>query len=125
MYNPQTKGTTDRNESIDVFKGLDLNERIGSGSLMWTENCSSRRYPTLSARCERGLVGDYDIESMIALDGDLYYASSSELWRLGDETPLMNLIGSVPKKSMVAMGKYILIFPEGAYLNTETPSDCG
>lgn len=125
MYNPQTKGTKDYTESIDEFRGLDLNERISAGFLAWTRNCSSRRYPTLSARLERGYVGDYAIESMIALDGDLYYASSSELWRLGDETPLMNLMGAVPKKSMVAMGTYILIFPEGAYFNTAYPSDCG
>ena len=133
MYNPQTKGTKDYTESIDEFRGLDLNERISAGYLAWTRNCSSRRYPTVSARYERGLVNvDVSIRAMIALDGWLYYIDwDGFLFKhypnVSDDTKVYN--GTVCDEydyvQMVAMGTYILVFPSGFYYNTKMPSDHG
>lgn len=118
MYTPQSKGTKDYTESIDEFRGLDLNERISSGFLAWTRNCSSRRYPTVSARLERGLVGQYEIQDAVALGGDLYYVNSSGLYKLGESEPVIPYIGTAGQNYIVTIGAVIVVFPEGAYYDT-------
>ena len=124
MYNPQTKGTTDRTESIDVFKGLDLNERISSGYLKWTENCSSRRYPTLSARYERGLIDDLNILCMCTLGDSFYYLTrEGEIYELGQSLPIheFETLDDPQDPFFVTMGSYIILFPYGYYYNTAFP----
>lgn len=132
MYTPQSKGTRDYTESIDEFRGLDLNERISSGFLAWTRNCSSRRYPTVSARLERGLVKNADILCMCALDGHLYFlvktgedAHGADLCVIyrDDMSPVSDEDNPIGLDNMrdpyfVTMGSYIILFPYGYYYNT-------
>ena len=125
MYNPQTKGTRDYSESIEEFRGLDLNERISSGYLAWTRNCSSRRYPTVSARRERGLVDGYDIQAMIALGGVLYYIENGDLYvhyKGFDKSEDIQIADVGHDQdlpfSLVAMGSYVIAFPKGVYFDT-------
>lgn len=131
MYTPQSKGTRDYTESIDEFRGLDLNERISSGFLAWTRNCSSRRYPTVSARLERGFVRSADIRCMCALDGHLYFliktaevqgADRCVIYR-DDMSPVSDednpiVLDNMRDPYFVTMGSYIILFPYGYYYNT-------
>lgn len=130
MYTPQTKGTKDYTESIDEFRGLDLNERISSGFLAWTRNCSSRRYPTVSARLERGYVEDGTITAMCALDGVLYYIKEGTLYSHrpnveNDSVIFHNVADEYDLCTLVTMGTYVLVFPTGYYYNTKMPTDSG
>lgn len=120
MNNPQVKGTKDYSESIEEFKGLDLNERITSGYLAWTKNCSSRKYPTISARYERGLVEDVDILCMCSLDGVIYYVNADgELYAKDGIVPIVTLtLDDQRQPFFVTMGSYIIVFPYGYYYNT-------
>lgn len=121
MYTPQSKGTKDYTESIDEFRGLDLNERISSGFLAWTRNCSSRRYPTVSARLERGWVGNWTILCMCALDGHLYFLDDKgDLYRDNPyDVPITHIeLDAMQDPYFVTMGAYIILFPYGYYWNT-------
>ena len=137
MYNPQTKGTTDYRENIDVFNGINLNERISVGDLAFTENCSARKYPTLSARYERGIVEEgLPVDCMIAKDAHIFFIANNKLYKLLNEDEYvsgqphyvekMSLKTSVTRyRQMVGMGSYIVIFPDGYYFNTKNESDKG
>ena len=125
MYSPQSKGTSDSYENIDVFSGINLNERISPGELKYTLNCSSRKYPTVSARTPRGLVGEIPVDCMIAKGASLFYISGDKLYELGTSTAKMTLSTVTRYRQLVGMGAYIIVFPDGAYYNTMKPSDQG
>lgn len=123
MQNPYTRGTTDSTEAIDQFIGLDQRERISVGELAHTLNCSSRRYPTLSPRYERGITEGHPGISCMISKGHLCFIKGNKLYV--NFTEVATLPTSTQKRRMVGMGAYIIVFPDGYYYNTEDSSDKG
>lgn len=105
------------NTYTSTFAGLNRRERIGDGEFSDMVNMTSDHYPLLAPRRPRiiaeetdkvinGILGDVGFACV--LDGEFHY--------MGEVVEGMELLNG--EKNMVAMGGYILIFPDAVWYNT-------
>lgn len=99
-----------------VFGGLDRNIGAGDGTLWDMQNMTGDYYPVIGNRKHRYTVGHYaNPHGMFAHDG-LYIAAGTKLYKDGNEVPGLSLQDN--DKTFVALGAYIVIFPDKLYINT-------
>ncbi len=98
------------------LQGYDHNLGAQDGTLWDMQNMTGERYPLLSTRRQRYLVRQleephalYAHDGLYWVDGDGFYADGMRK-------------GTVSKgeKTIVSLGKYLLIFPDKAYYRTDT-----
>ena len=126
FFSHLNEGSTYR-EMIEQFAGYNNNLRIGDGEFQYTENLTNDYYPVLSQRKKRGLVHTMtDAQGLIAKDS-LAYIDNNVLYYNGYDMSayLPGVSISDGEKTMVSMGAYLCIFPDGIYLNTEDYEDSG
>ena len=113
-------------QMIDVFGGYNHNERINDGEFYDMKNLTSSHYPVLSPRGKRGIyTTTMHITGMIYKDAvcwteDEYFVINGK----GIDLGLSTKAGDYPKR-LVSMGAYVVIFPDGKWINTEDLTQYG
>ena len=110
------------------FLGLNKNARIGDGEFADMQNMSSDNTPLLSPRAPRVIAqaqmsetdedGDVTYKNLNGILGDVGFAAvwGNDFYYMGSKIDGITLIDG--EKRMLAMGVYILIFPDTVYYNT-------
>lgn len=127
MQYPQLSAPSQEQLVTETFLGYDHNLRIADGAFYEMTNLTSDFYPLLAQRPRRAtaaeLTGAQGLLAKDALawirDGVLWYNAASMQAHMGGVTL------SAGDKTMVSMGAYICVFPDGWYFNTEDYSDNG
>lgn len=117
---------------IETFGGYNHNLKINEAEWYDMQNMSSDDYPLLANRTKRGLYTfdgnlDNNIQGMIEKDS-LWFVKDDSLYRnfaaVGIElehTPE----GESGERQLVSMGAYLVIFPDGVYVNTINTDEHG
>lgn len=122
MIFPEMKGQPSYRETLDTFLGLNAGELPGDGEFSAMENMSSDAFPLLCPRKKRGVYdGSGQTTGLIARD-TLCRTAGSRFY-MDDYSVELGLTDG--PKQMVSMGAYVLIFPDGKYVNTANLSDHG
>lgn len=127
MKQPELTAPAQEQIVTDVFDGYDHRLRIADGAFYEMENLTSDFYPLLSQRERRAEVGTYEnIQGLLAKDA-LAWVTDGILWYNGQTMqPYMGgVVLADGEKTMLSMGAYICVFPDGWYFNTEDYSDNG
>lgn len=108
---------------IDNFGGYNHNLRIGENEFFDIENMTSDHAPVLAPRKKRGIFKE-DAQAVSGLieKTNLCYVDGSAFVINGEAVDLGLTEG---EKTVVSMGAYAVIFPDGKYINTEDRSDKG
>ena len=111
-----------RQEVISAFCGYDHRLRCADGAFYDMENITGDDYPLLSSRRQRGFVtGGSHIRGLLSKD-QLCYADGGDLVIGDTHIPL----GLQPGETqLISMGAYVVILPDGVYVNTADPEDRG
>ena len=113
-------------QMIDVFGGYNHNLRINDGEFYDMKNLTSSHYPALSPRGKRGTyanehgkivyvanpLGMIAKDALCYVDGE-YFVINEHRINLGLSTDP----DDCPKR-LVSMGAYVVIFPDGKWVNT-------
>ena len=102
---------------VSQFGGYNHNLRIGDGEFYDMQNMSSDLYPALSPRLPRGKVRQLTKPNGLFSHNALAWVDGTDFWYAGSRVPGFTLTDS--KKTFVAIGAYIVIFPDKKYFNTE------
>lgn len=129
MYLPQMGTLNTQRDMLQVFKGYNHNLRISDGEFYDQKNMSCRNYPMMSPRLPRGEVRQLtNPQGMLAKDA-LGIVDGQYLWFNGMkiDTSGMQLSDAEEDcpKQLISMGAYLIVFPDGKYINTKDFSDCG
>lgn len=111
----------------DVFYGYNHNLKIQQGESFHQKNITLDHYPVLSQRRLRGFLHTLDNpQGLIAkdalawVDGDTLYYNGYPV----EGIQLSTDPADCPKQ-MVSMGAYLVVFPDGFYVNTQDLTDAG
>lgn len=111
---------------VDIFQGYNHNLRIRDGEFYDMQNMSSDNFPVLSPRGKRGLyagpsnaLGMIEKDALCYIDGPEFVMNEYRV-DLGLSTDAYDL-----PKQLVSMGSYVIIFPDGKYINTLDLTDYG
>lgn len=110
-----TEGNSASKQSIISFLGLNYGQLTTDGELEDCENLSTDEFPCLSQRKKRTQVKQYKSPTTLFSKGGLFVVDGTEVYYKDEK------IGTVTegKKQMAALGKYVLIFPDKKYYDTE------
>lgn len=120
---PALKKLSTSRLTTDVFVGLDKRLRANAGAFANTENLTGDHYPLAATRQRRGLVRTLTKWQGICALEKLYYVDSGTLYCDGQATAVTGLEDG--EKQLVTFGAYVIVFPDGAYLNTVDATDTG
>lgn len=122
---------------IDTFGGYNHNLKVSDGEWYDMMNMTSDHYPLLSNRAKRGLYtlpgtaveGSnpivHDIQGIIANDA-MWYVDNGKIFQNKKEIPLGGEYTlSDGEKTLVTMGAYVIVFPDGIYVNSQNTDDQG
>ena len=127
MHYPTLKKVHSQQLWTEQFTGLDRRPRAGDGAFGAMGNMTGDNWPLLSSRKKRGIVAELENPlGMIALE-KLAWIDGSRLYYGGKPTPItgLSLDEAMLPKRMVSMGAYLLVFPDGVYVNTADMRDFG
>ena len=116
-------------EMIDVFGGYNHNLRIREGEFYDMENLSSTDYPVLSPRHKRGKytfpssITNANVSGIVEKNGDFYYVDNGKPYK--NKSFIAGFAMNDSPKTILSMGPYIIIFPDGFYFNTIESEDRG
>ena len=123
MNRPMLPEKTQEAAVTDRFGGYNHNQRIGEGEFYDMENLTSSHCPLLAPREKRGIhakaeapLGLIAKDSLCWVDGKHFVMNGYAIdLGLREDTP----------KQLVSMGAYVIIFPDGKYINTADLTDFG
>lgn len=110
-------------DMINEFKGYNHNLIISEAEFFNMQNMTSDNYPTLSTRRLRGIVSDIENPKGIIAKDALAYIDGQSLIYNG-ETVYDALSEETPKQ-LISMAAYLIVFPDGFYINTKDFTDKG
>ena len=128
MYLPHIKNLEKATrQTINVFGGYNHTPVIGENEFYHMENMTSDTYPALSARGQRQyLSGGGYTPADVFFCGDVMAELLPPRVVLNGALPAYDLgLRSDVRHSVVMQGAYLLIFPEGVYINTVDPRERG
>lgn len=120
---PHLDPTEQTRLTVESFGGYDHRPACPEGSFYEMENLSSRYYPLLSTRLERGVVRGLDAPGGLIGKDALAFVENGTLYY--NDLPTAETGLAPGHKQLVGMGAYILIFPDKRYFNTEDLTDHG
>lgn len=125
-YLPSLAAAETSRSSCAQFGGYNHNLRIADGEFYDMQNLSTASYPALAVRAGRSeKIKIEAFGGMIAKDALLYVDGSRVVFgEYSIDLALSTDPDNCPKQ-LVSMGAYVLIFPDGKYLNTQDLSDYG
>lgn len=109
------------------FGGLNRREDCGAYEYARGENLSSRRYPLLTSRAPRKVLTQTEAPQGLLGRQTLLWVDGGEVWCGGSrvEGLVLSTLPAMCPKTMVAMGAYVVIFPDKVYVNTDDLTDFG
>ena len=128
MYLPHIKNLEKATrQTINVFGGYNHTPVIGENEFYNMTNMTSDTYPALSARGQRQyLSGGGYTPADVFFCGDVMADLLPPRVVLNGALPAYDLgLRSDVRHSVVMQGAYLLIFPEGVYINTVNPGERG
>ena len=127
MLYPALQSKSAQKWTTEQFLGLDRRPRTNDGAFCDMQNMSGDPWPLLCTRKRRGLVGTLTDPQGLMSNNGLLWIDGSTLYHNGEPTGINTISTeeSMRPKRMVAMGAYVLIFPDGLYYNTVKPEDSG
>ena len=110
--------TTTKNSKkyIVTFRGINYGEAHEDGDFSESKNVSTAKYPCVSPRFGRELIGTYAAPtSLHTKDGLMIIDGTSAIYN-------GTVVGNVSegRKQMATVGNYVIIFPDKVYYNVET-----
>ena len=110
-------------DMINEFKGYNHNLIISESEFFNMENMTSDNYPTLSTRKPRARYGAaLNAKAIIAKDALAYVAGQSLIYN--GET-VYDALSTEEPKQLISMAAYLIVFPDGFYVNTKDLTDKG
>lgn len=99
-----------------TFNGINYGEAHSDGDFSESKNVSTAKYPCVSPRFERELIGTYDAPTSLHTKDGLMIIDGTDAIYNG------TVVGSVTegRKQMATVGNYVIIFPDKAYYNVAT-----
>lgn len=129
MRIPKLNPLRSRRQVTSTFGGYDKRAVIEDGAWRNTQNVTLDEYPTLKVRGKRGTILDNGTAvaptEIVKCGNELAYIEGSVI-HVGDES--FDWSGSITsgyEHQLVVFGAYLLIFPEGRYINTTDFTDRG
>ena len=116
MKHPYLQEIQKSRQMIGSFAGYDHNLRIQENEFYDMQNMSSDQFPLLGPRNKRGRVRELTKPNGLFSHVKLCWVDGTEFWYGGSKITGFTLQDN--KKTFVAMGALIVIFPDKAYYNT-------
>lgn len=126
-YLPDLRVSETYRVMTDTFFGYDHNLRIPEGAWNDETNLSSNHFPLFSPRGRRGVYAQLEKPQGLLGRDALAYADGETLYYNGQAVEGITLSTEEEKspKQMVSMGAYLIVFPDGVYVNTQDLTDHG
>ena len=111
----------------EVFQGLDTRPRAGAGAFGDMENMQSEPQPLIATRKRRGWIRHLTSPHVMMAAGKIAYIDGDTLYWNEKATPITGLSEApdMLPKQIIAMGAYLIVWPDGKYYNTVDPADFG
>lgn len=109
----------------DSFVGLDTRPRASMGAFFDMENMQGDPAPLIATRKRRGFIRRLSSPHAMMAAGKIAYIDGTALYWDGKKTPIDNLDEAKTPKQIIAMGAYLIVWPDGAYFNTVDENDYG
>lgn len=110
--------TRERAEVVNQFLGLNKGLNIGAGEFSAMNNMTNDYYPVFGNRKKRGIIDVFDNPMGIVGGDKLSYVDDNKLFY--NQTYVMDLAESDKERTLVMMGAYLCVFPDGVVYNTIT-----
>lgn len=132
MIFPRLQVPSASRQMIDVFGGYNHNLRIGDGEFYDMQNMTSDHYPVLASRNHRSVIATAfsGVKGMIAKEHLCILREKEDqsiVLQLGtDQNPKSITINdglTDGEKRLVSMGAYVIILPDGKWINTIPTKD--
>ena len=123
---PYLKELPTSRKTVEVFRGLNRNARIGDGEFCEMENLTSDHYPVLATRGERGRNSKVaNPNGMFRVPGRaLYYSDGDKLYMHSGDTNFLiaeGLIETQVRRQFALMGTSLIIAPDMKWLDIRNP----
>lgn len=127
MFYPRQTPLPQSRETCQIFDGLNRGPRPAAGELADMENLTAEHHPVLAPRKPRGIVARLTNPQGLLGKDSLCYADGATLFYGGAavEGITLSTLEAMEPKQLVAMGAYILVFPDKVYFNTQDWTDRG
>lgn len=126
MYLPALKSVSKRTESVVRWLGYNQNDAPAEGSFYDCQNISTDLYPLLTVRGGRRELGSLPGYEVCVRDGVVYWTDGAALYKgmgLGYDNRVQVAAltrGQGERRRIIAMGAWIIVFPDGVRYNTES-----
>lgn len=118
MYFPQYTETAKGRDMVTTFGGYNHNLSCPDGEFFDMENMTSKYFPVLSPRRQRGICRELsNPQGLIEKEG-LVWIDNGKMFIDGEEVSLSVDISPEGEKSIAKMGAYIVVFPDKVWYNT-------
>ena len=128
MEFPYLQDTSKYREMTTVFGGYNHQISCQEGQFFDMKNMSSKYFPILSPRKNRGIVKRFNKPQGILDKEDLWWVDNKKLYRNGEEITLKDISLNDSQKTMAKMGAYIIIMPDKVWVKVNDDSnefECG
>jgi hypothetical protein len=128
MEFPYLQDTSKYREMTTVFGGYNHQISCQEGQFFDMKNMSSKYFPILSPRKNRGIVKRFNKPQGILDKEDLWWVDNKKLYRNGEEITLKDISLNDSLKTMAKMGAYIIIMPDKVWIKVNDDSnefECG
>ena len=124
MRFPKLQEVSRYREMTTVFGGYNHQISCDEGQFFDMKNMTSKYFPVLSPRQNRGIVKNFVNPQAVLDKEDIWWIDNKELYQNGDRIFLddVTLTDETPK-TLAKMGAYIIIMPDKVWVNTsrDTP----
>lgn len=124
MRFPKLQEVTRHREMTTVFGGYNHQISCDEGQFFDMKNMTSKYFPVLSPRENRGIVKSFTNPQGILDKEDLWWIDNKELYQNGDRIFLDDVtLSDESPKTLAKMGAYIIIMPDKVWVDTsrDTP----
>lgn len=129
MEFPRLQEVTRYRDMTTVFGGYNHQISCQEGQFFEMKNMSSKHFPVLSPRQNRGIVRKFNNPQGILDKEDLWWIDDKVLYRNGEAMTLNDVTLTDDKpKTLAKMGVYIIIMPDKVWCKTNTDDnhvECG
>ena len=125
MQFPTLREVARNREMTTVFGGYSHQISCSEGQFYDMKNMTSRHFPVLSPRQNRGIVKSFVNPQGILDKEDIWWIDNKVLYKNGASISLSGVsLTDITPKTLAKMGAYIIIMPDKIWYNTED-SSCG
>lgn len=119
MLFPKFQEVTRYREMTTVFGGYNHQISCDEGQFFDMKNMTSKYFPVLSPRQNRGIVKSFVNPQGILDKEDIWWIDDKKLYKNGDRIFLDNVtLTDEAPKTLAKMGAYIIIMPDKVWVNT-------